>query len=117
MPLSIIKGVLRGEEGVLAGSGHRALDGRKVLEDQVLGKLATMSELESVVASRATPGWGPQHIFWDLEWARWTGGRMPTCAARTSPEWNLLTPVRDTPVKKLRTGKKLYLCRQRAERT
>lgn len=31
MPLSIIKGVLRGEEGVLAGSGHRALGGRKVL--------------------------------------------------------------------------------------
>lgn len=56
--------------------GHRALDGRKVLEEQVLRKLATMSELGSMLASRATSGWGPQHTFY-LEWARWIGGRVP----------------------------------------
>lgn len=70
MPLSIIKGVLCDEEGVLAENGHRALAGRKVQEEeQVTGNLA----------SRATPGWRPLHTFWDLEWVTWTEGNTMCC--------------------------------------
>lgn len=52
--------------GVLAGNGHGALAGRKVLEkEQVMGNLGTMSGLESVLAFRGTPGG-----------VRWTGGDL-----------------------------------------
>jgi hypothetical protein len=54
LPLSIIKGVLCGEEGVLMGNGQRTLAGRKEPEqEQVMGKLAAMPRPGAALASRA----------------------------------------------------------------
>lgn len=84
--------MLRGKEGVLAGCGHRALDGRKVLVEHVL-RLASMPELGSILTSRATPAGAPSTSsgIWSGQ-----GGPEEGCP-HVLPEWKLLTPAPDTP--------------------
>lgn len=84
--------MLCGEEEVLAENGHRALAGRKKLEEeQVIGMLAALPRPGAVLASRAHP------------WPRFPAGplgsgvsgvdrkgRASLYTACRSPEWKLL---------------------------